>query len=214
MIKFNSKTLRLALMGSLALSVIVFLIVMFAGLSFLAAQSRKMVSLKAQSQTDDTLLSNLEEAKKQVEKYSYFKTVAQEVIPNDKDQAAAVLEINNLAAAAGLAIQNITFPASNLGLNVSTLGPSPGAATGPAAPPISQAVPVSGIPGLYSLQLTVTPQSGTNLPANLQVTYPKMLQFIEGIENSRRTAQITGVDIQTGQAFNFTLTINVFIKPQ
>lgn len=215
--RFDSKTLRLVLLGGLVGMVVAFFVVLFLGLSFLSSQSRKMVGLKVQSQTDETLLSNLEETKKQVEKYDYFKTAAQDVIPNDKDQAAAVLEINQLAANAGIAIQSITFPASNLGLSVSALGTSsPAASAGASAPAISQAVPVAGIPGLYSLQLTITPQTGSGLPPNLQITYPKMLSFIEGIENNRRTAQITAVSVQPdsqSQGFNFSLTINIFIKP-
>lgn len=217
--KLDSKNLRLILLGSLCCGIILFFIVLFLGLSFLSSQSRKMVNLKAQSQTDDALLSNLEETKKQVEKYSYFKTVAQEVIPNDKDQAAAILEINQIAAKAGIAISSITFPASSLGLNTA-LGASSGTASASSSSSkaiISQAQPVTGIPGLYSLQMTIVPLIGNGVPDALTVNYDKMIKFLQGIENNQRTAQITAVSIAPGgnqQGFGFNLTINVFIKPQ
>lgn len=209
--KLDNKRLRLILLGSLGFSVLLFLIVMVRGLSVLSSKSQELVSLKVQSQTADAQLSNLEQTKKDVEKYSYFKSVAQTVIPNDKDQAEAILEINQMAKATGISIQSITFPAS-------TLGPSTGTAdaTSSSSKAISQAKPVSGIPGLYSLQLTITPDNSATLPASEQVTYAKMLDFLDRIEKNRHTAQITQVTVQPPTAnlsFGFSLVINVFIKP-
>jgi hypothetical protein len=89
--------------------------------------------------------------------------------------------------------------------------------SGSSASAISQAKPVTGIPGLYSLELTITtPSVNNDLPANSQVTYPKMLDFLNRIENNRHTAQITDISIQPSeltQALSFSLTINIFIKP-
>jgi hypothetical protein len=132
--------------------------------------------------------------------------VATSVIPNDKDQAEAVLEINQLAQAAGISISSITFPSSTLGSKTS--------AAASASKAISQAVPVPGIPGLYSLELTITPQVGASTPTDKQVTYAKMLDFLNRIENNRRTAQISQVNIEpNGGQINFTLVLNIFIKP-
>jgi hypothetical protein len=208
--KLDSKNLRWVLMGSLILSFVVFFLILIAGLSRLSAASGHMVNLKVQSETADNQLSNLEQSKKNIEKYSYFKDVARTVIPNDKDQAAAVLEINQMADAAGIQLQSITFPASNLGAGSAAAAAASKTAT------ISQAKPVTGIPGLYSLELTITPDTGTNVPAAKQATFPKMLDFLDQIENNRHTAQITQVNIQpatSGQTIGFTLTINIFIKP-
>ncbi len=210
--KLDSKKTRLILSGSLAFSAVAFFAITFLGLSVLSSKSRSLVDLKAQSQTASDQLVNLVQSKKDVEKYSYFKTVANTVIPNDKNQAEAVVEINQMANAAGIAIQSITFPASTLGpgLTTSTTGPSA------AARALTQAKPVAGIPGLYSLELTIMPDSSKDVASSQQVTYPKMLDFLKRIESNRHTAQISQVTIQPAsdsQSLSFTLVINIFIKP-
>lgn len=212
----NVKKFRLILLGIFTLAIVAFAGIAILGLNILSNKSSQMVELKLKNKTAESQLSNLEISKKDIEKYSYFKDVAKSVIPEDKDQAQAVLEIFQLAQAAGIGIQSITFPSSNLGAR-STL-PADSATTTPSAAAskaISQAVPVSGIPGLYSVQLTISPLSGSQLPPSQQITYAKMLDFLSRIENNRRTAQITQVNIQPasgGQQLNFSLTINIFIK--
>jgi hypothetical protein len=203
----NSKRFRLILIGIFALCVIGFAAVCFMGLSLLSQKSTEMVDLKLQNKKAEAQLANLTISKKDIEKYSYFKSVASSVIPNDKDQAQAVLEIDQIAEASGLGIQSITFPSSSLGGIVGATVKGPKSA-------LSQAVPVTGIAGLYSLQLTVTPLSGSSVPANRQVTYSKMLDFLSRIENNRRTAQVSQVIIQPSNGLlNFSLELNIFIKP-
>lgn len=220
----DSRMLRLILLGSLGLSILFFVLVLFAGSSTLGNESKKMVDLKVKSQSTQAQLDNLEQAKKQVEAYSFFKDVAQTVIPNDKDQAADVVEINNMAEESGIAIQSITFPASTLGLTTSTTTattqPQDATSSSSTSKAISQAKPVTGIPGLYSLELTITPESDINTPANKQITYAKMLDFLNRIEDNRHTAQITSVIISPAgtinggnKNFTFSLTTNIFIKP-
>lgn len=218
----DSKKIRIILLASLGLSVVVFLAVFILGMGALSNKSKQMVDLKVQSQTADTQLANLVKAKKQVQQYSYFKDVAKTVIPSDKDQAAAVVELNKNADASGIALQSITFPASSLGLTTSTTGQSAQDATSSTSTKsaLSQAKAVSGIPGLYSLELIITPQSGHDVPADKQVTFDKMIDFLNRIEGNRHTAQITDlvitspVDSSTSNTgFTFVLTINIFIKP-
>jgi type II secretory pathway pseudopilin PulG len=217
----NAKKLRLILFGLLALSIIIFLAIASLGLSMLSSKSQKMIDLKQQSQQLEAQLNGLSAAKKAVQQYSYFKGVAKTVIPADKDQAQTVLDIFKLADEAGMNIQSITFPASTLG-GVSSLGTSSTAANAQTASPskiISQAKSVSGINGLYSIELTITPESGPLVPANRQVTYPKLLDFLDRLERNRRTAQVTQVIVQpqttpgAGQTINFSLITNIFIKP-
>jgi hypothetical protein len=218
----DSKNLRIVLMAALALSVVLFIATFILGGSILSSESKKMVDLKVKNQTAQTQLDNLEQAKKQVEKYSFFKQVAATVIPNDKDQADDIVEINKMANLAGIAIQSITFPPSTLGLGISGLpaATTPAVTSPTASKAISQAKPVTGIPGLYSLELDIAPESDTNTPPSKLITYNKMLDFLSRIENNRHTAQITQVEIQpngaaasSNKGFSFTLSINVFIKP-
>lgn len=215
----NVKRFRLILLGVFGLSILTFAGICVLGLGILQDKSLQMVDLKLKNKAAESQLINLEVSKKDIDKYSYFKEVAKSVIPDDKDQAQAVLEIFQMAQAAGISIQNITFPTSNLGARSSapatTAAPNTTTPSASASKVISQAVPVSGIPGLYSVQLTITPQTGSQLAPAQQVTYPKMLDFISRIENNRRTSQITQVNIQPGiggTQLNFNLSINIFIK--
>jgi ABC-type transport system involved in multi-copper enzyme maturation permease subunit len=215
----NSKQFRLILVGLLALSAIIFLSICFLGISALSSQSQKMVDLKLKNKTAEAQLANLELAKKEVDKYSYFKDIAHSVLPNDKDQAQAVLEIFDIANQAGISLQNVTFPSSNLGVGATATTGASGASTpstAPASKTISQALPVTGIPGLYSMQLNITPATGSQVAPDRQVTYSKMLDFLRKIENNRRTAQITQVNIQPGTQgsdISFNISVNIFIKP-
>lgn len=226
----SSKRLRLVLLGSLFALALLFVATMVVGLSLLSKKSQRMVSLKVETKSLEAQLGSLGQAKKEIEQYSYFKGVAKSVIPDDKDQAQAVVDIIRLARESGISIQTITFPSSDLGeapKNVPASGASGTAASGAApaatstaAQAISQAKPVPGIKGLYSLELTIAPEIGTQLPPAQQVTYPKMIDFLKRIERNRRTAQITQVNIQpqtpgtvVSDFINFTLVINIFIKP-
>lgn len=210
----NNKRLQMILLGSLGLAGLVFLIVCVLGLSALSGKSKKMVDLKLQSKVLDDQIAGLAQAKKQVQQYSYIKNVAKEIIPSDKDQAQAVLEIFQLAKEAGISIQSVAFPTSTLGASAASASSTVSSSI------ISQAKPVSGIKGLYSIQLTIIPESGPQVPPSHQVTYPKMLDFLDRIERNQRTAQITQVAIQsqavpggTAGTVSFSMTINIFIKP-
>lgn len=215
---------RLVLLGTLAGSALLFFVVATVGLNLLAGESHKLVDLKQQSKTADAASASLSASKKQVEQYSYFNDIAKSVLPGDKDQAQAVLDIFSLADQSGIAIASVTFPASSLGAKAApasgTKTSSSNAATTPATSAISQAKAVTGIAGLYSLELTITPQTGTGVPDTKKVTYPKFLDFLSRVEHDRRTAQITQVNIQPqssdagpSQFINFTMSINIFMKP-
>ncbi len=208
----SAQRLRLVLSGLLGLSVLAFIVIAYLGSTQLSHKSQKLVDLKLQSKVADDQLASLAKAKKEVQKYAYFNAIAKSVIPSDKDQARAVLDIFQLANESGIAIASITFPASTLGVSATQNS----ATTATPQNVISQAKPVEGISGLYGIELTITPQSGPAVPAEQQVTYPKLLDFLSRIEHNRRTAQITQVNIQpaSGNNFiNFTLTTNIFIKP-
>ncbi len=211
----NPKRTRLVLLSALGLVGAIFLVVFLAATSIVSQQSKKMVGLKLQSHTVDAQLANLAAAKKQVEQYAYFNDVAKTVLPSDKNQAQAVLDIFQMANESGIAIASITFPASTLGAPAAKPADN-NAATAAPSTIISQATPVQGISGLYSIALTIMPQTDANTPADKQVTYPKFLDFLTKIEKNRRTAQITSVDIQPSggsQVVNFVITVNIFIKP-
>lgn len=210
---------RLIMLGVLLAMGLIFFIVTYVGLSLLAAKGQRLIELKQDTKVADAQLSSLAASKKQVEQYSYFNDIAKTVLPSDKDQAQAVIDIFSLAEQAGISIASVTFPASSLGAKTPASGSSNDATQATAKSAISQAKPVEGITGLYALELTISPASGTSVPVTKRVTYSKFLDFLNRIENNRRTAQITKVSIQpedsvsgTSQFINFTLSINIFIK--
>jgi hypothetical protein len=227
----NAKRLKLVLLVSLGVLAVVFVVIFVFGISMLNKKSQKMVELKLESQKVENQLNGLAQAKKEIEQYGYFKNIANSVIPNDKDQAQAVVDIYNVAKESGIKIQTISFPSSNLGEAAKPAAPAAGTTSNTVPPAtsavgaspseaISQAKPVANIKGLYSLELTIAPEIGTQLGKSEQVTYPKLLDFLQRIERNRRTAQITSIaiDPQTpgtviSDAVKFTLVINIFLKP-
>src|SRR3990167_2056559 len=214
--KFSARQLRFLLLGLLGVGVIVFMAIAVLGLNALSKKSSQLVDLKLKSKTLDAQLTSLALAKKQVEQYSYFNDVAKTVLPADKDQAKAVLTIFKLAKESGISIASVTFPTSSLGGNTST-----SSATGSSSTAISQAKPVEGINGLYSLQLTIAPETGESVPDNKIATFAKVIDFLNRIERDRRSEEITQVIIQPVQdnsgpldEISFTLIINIFMRPE
>jgi len=201
----------------LGLSIVVFVAVAFVGLSQLSSKSKSLVDLKLQSKVLESQLTNLQITKKQLQKYSFFNSVAKTVIPNDKDEAPAVIDVYRKAQASGIALQSIVFPASNLGgasASSTTTGTATVSGSSVTSSAPSQTTPVGGIPGLYSLKLTITPQIGQGASSQVLPTFSKFIDFLTRIENDRRTAQITEIDISPNDtALNFSLVLNIFIKP-
>jgi hypothetical protein len=222
-------SVRILLLAHLGLTLLAFLIIAMIGVGALKGKSNQMVELKLQNETNESQLFSLAQYNKEIDRYGYINSIASAVIPGDKDQARAVLEIFKMAKESGIGIENLSFPASTLGSSASSTSTKPTSSTTPSssasasktkAPPISQAKPVEGIAGLYSIQLTITPQSGTQAPVSIRPTYAKFLKFLSKIENNRRTAQVSQVSInplgENGRPtpyIGFSITINIFIKP-
>jgi hypothetical protein len=209
--KFAPKQFRLLLIGVLAISAAIFLATAVLGINLLSRKSDELVNLKLKDKVLESQQIGLEAAKKQVEQYSYFNDIVKTVFPTDKDQAKAVLNINQFAKEAEFKLGRIEFPQSTLGSSASS---------GSSGSAISQAKPVEGIKGLYSLQLTITPDTSTYVPSNQVATYPKFIKFLKSIERDRRTAQITQVSINQRteqnlppESIDFTLVINIFLRP-
>ncbi len=166
--------------------------------TLLAKQSNKLVGLKAQDQAELNQQTQLYEEKGEVKKYSELNTIAQSVVPQDKNQAEAVREIVNLATQSGISkLDSISFPESNLGIGKSNS--------------VTQVTPVKAIPGVDVLQITVT-QSSSDL-----VPYSSFITFLSKLEQNRRTAQVSSINITPAQGNNgqisFTLVINEFVRP-
>ncbi|MGC1176797.1 MAG: hypothetical protein WA843_01895 [Candidatus Saccharimonadales bacterium] len=185
----------------------------------LTKEAGKLTILKAKSLALSQQQVALTKAKKDIAKYADLQKITGAIVPEDKNQAAAVREIVNIAAASNINLGSISFPASTLGnLPVASAGASP-AAPAPAAAAasnskangLSQLLPVKNIPGVYELLITV--QSDSNKP----VQYDKFISFLSALEHNRRTAQVSAITIQPAKdnrnLLTFTLSLNEYIKP-
>lgn len=192
------------MIASLVVSVILLGSVVFIGNLKLKSETDDLVDLKATNQTLETQQTNLITAQRNLEKYSDLEEITQDIVPQDKDQARAVREIVTLAEQSGFGLESITFPQSNLGSSSSSDKKKSSTDT------ISQALPVQGIKGVYSLEAVITPKG--NIP------YSQFLDFLSKLENNRRTAQVTSVRIEpstdgNSEFISFTLNVNLFLKP-
>lgn len=174
------------------------------GNSVLGKQSNKLLRLKTDNQVLDAEQVSLTKAKKDVQKYSLLQQQAQAIVPQDKDQAEAVREIVNIAAAKGVKIAAITFPASSLG------------GIGGTAAPLAKTTPLtqvqsSGIAGVFVMPITI--DHDTNSP----ISYETFISFLGALEQNRRTAQVSSVTIQpashNASLLTFNLIVNVYLKP-
>lgn len=167
--------------------------------ALLQKKSNTLVEAKLENRLLDEQQTALVNANRTIAQYQELNNIAKSVVPQDKDQAEAVRQIVKIANESGVKLGAITFPASALGQS------------GKNSNSVTQVKPVSGIPGLFTLEVTVQ-QDNAN-----PTTYPKLVDFLSRLENNRRTAQVTSVTVQpvpqNRNVLNFSLTLNTYIKP-
>ncbi len=172
------------------------------GNMLLQKQSKKLSSLKVESESLEMQQSALIQAKADIERYSELDKITKSVVPQDKDQAKTVREIVTIAQQNGIPIKSVSFETSNLG--DSAAGASPSASKSS----VSQVKPVEGIPGVYTLEIQVESDG--------EVSYKNFLNFLDGLEKNRRTAHVTGINLNPavgGTMLTFDLTLNAYLKP-
>jgi hypothetical protein len=213
-----SKRLNLALIGVIGLLLAGLAGGAYGANTLLSSKADKLTNLKAKSLALAQEQLSLVNAKKDVKTYAGLEQIARAVVPEDKDQAEAAREIVNIAAANGVSLAAINFPASTLGTSSSGNAAAttvPSAGTAPNANSsinkLSQLLPVKNIAGVYDLQITV--KSDPNQP----VQYNAFIGFLSALEHNRRTAQISAITLQPNSAnpslLTFSLTLNEYIKP-
>jgi len=177
----------------------------------LQKQASKLFDLKLQNKVLDEEQASLVQANKDIQKYADLEKIAKTIVPQDKDQAKAVREIVSLASGSGITLKSISFPSSTLGQAPVKSTSDSGTTTKITAPPISQVKAVDGIPGVYSMEITI--QSDDFKP----VSYRSFLDFLGKLEQNRRTAQVATINIQPNtkavDSLSFTITLNLYIKP-
>lgn len=194
------------------------------GNSLLKKQSQKLLAAKLESESLEEQQSSLIKAKRDIENYTELEQIAKSVVPQDKEQAKVLREIKQIADRSGIKIRSISFPASSLGTKAAPVPKSDDSKkqssekttpTKSNTPLITQAKPVEGLSGVYSLEMNIIPETSEDKAIN----YYQFLDFLSRLENNRRTAQVTRIKIspvstkQNIPYIDFSLTINIFLKP-
>ncbi len=181
----------------------------------LKKSSESLLELKLEKSVIDEQKKALTKATKDLVTYTELESIANKIVPKDKDQAKSVREITAIAQENGITISNVSFPTSNLGTQQpkkqSTGTETQSTEKQEATPPVSQVEAAQGLKGVYKLEVTV--QSDDSNP----VSFDSLVKFLAALENNRRTAQVSSINITPDEnnpsSLTFTLTINVFIKP-
>lgn len=223
----SAKKVFYGMIGLICVLAISIIVCAYFGSKLISQQGTKLAELKSQNTAIEAQRSSLIQAKKDAEQYEELNVIARSVVPQDKDQARTVREINKIASETGIKLKTIAFQASNLGQAAggapattpppegsSPASPTPAAEPGqaaaaPTAPPISQVSPVQGIPGVFSLPITIS------TPDDEPVSYRNFLLFLERLESNRRTAHVDQIAItptSNGSALTFTLTLNAYLR--
>lgn len=206
----KAKQLYFVLVAALVLLLFGFVGIAFATNKLLGGQATRLSDSRAISQALSDQQTTLAKNKKDITTYGQLDTIAETVVPQDKDQAEAVREIVSIASQSGIdKLSSITFPSSSLGGGAVATGAAAAGASRNAD--LTQLIPVKGMSGVYNLQITITQDSSS------QVTYDQFTTFLSKLEQNRRTAQVSSISIQPDSAkagvVAFTLVLNEFIKP-
>jgi hypothetical protein len=189
------------------LAILIIILANFGTMAFgvnklLGTQAEKLSTQRAVSEALSNQQTTLTKNKQDLVKYKDLNSIAKSIVPQDKDQAEAVREIVKIASQSGISsLASITFPASTLGNKA-----APGAKGN-----LTQLTPVKGIAGVYDLKITVTQDAGSH------TTYDQFLTLLRNLEQNRRTAQVTSINVAPSQTaigeVGFTLVIDEYIKP-
>jgi hypothetical protein len=197
--------IAIALTLALSVGTVVF------GNNMLKSKSVKLQELKLEDKVLEEQQASLLQAKKDLEKYKTLEDIAKAIVPKDKDQAKAVREINQLAAASNINLVSISFPSSSLGQKATPAKTEEGTSAKTETKSISQAKPVAGINGVYQVAVTLT--SDPSQP----ITFDQLVDFLQQLEKNRRTAQVSDLNIDPDtkdrNRLTFSLTINIYTKP-
>ncbi|MEO6513639.1 MAG: hypothetical protein ABIR37_03040 [Candidatus Saccharimonadales bacterium] len=178
----------------------------------LQQRSNLLVEQKAASVASENQQTQLAKNKKDITKYKDLNTIAKTIVPQDKDQAQAVLEIVRLAQQSNIPrLSSVTFPTSTLGAKPLTGATATTTPVPTANNKLTQLIPVKGITGVYDLQITIQQSE------NAAVPYSTFIAFLQNLEQNRRTAQVSNISVtpssKNPNLVAFTLIIDEYIKP-
>ncbi len=203
----SSKQLNQVLLGVCGLFVIALGAAVYFGLGYLEDSSAELEEAKVRREVVDMQELSLITAKADLNEYTELEELAKRIIPQEKDQARTVRELTQIANREGISISSISFPASQLGAEGSSRSQSSSQESTEGI--ITQAVPVTGLSGLYELNVSVQ--------ISQQTSYERFIAFLERLERNRRTSQVKSVTItpdpDNRNNVSFSINLAVFLKP-
>jgi hypothetical protein len=213
----NPKRMFFALIAGLVLTVGLVGGAMYFGYTSMKASSNSLVNAKLDTMLAEEKEKTFIKAKKDLEKYKGLSETLQKILPKDKDQARAVRELYKISDEAGVSIVSITFPSSTLGARTaappaSTEASKTATSSSVAQSTVSQAAPVSGLPGVQGIDLELSVE-GQN---DNFTQFSRMVTFLQKVEQNRRSMQIKKITVTPDDAtrnVKFELTVTIFVKP-
>lgn len=216
----NSKKLYFILIGIIVITIAgTSTLVVFAN-KFLSNESLKLDTARSMSQKN----AMLDDKYKQISANSrYWQEPSRDLyvtvnsmLPTQKSQAEAVELIQSLATenSAGLKLNSITFPSSELGAKAPAPTSSPsGSSETSATPPatstkVTQTKTIKDIPGILAIEtkISLKPPSGTS-----SIDYASFLKFIDGLTNNSRLMQVTELSVSPDLK-GADIIVNILIK--
>lgn len=208
----NSKRVYYLQLGLIGFLLILTFSSLFFGEKLLKKQTEKLINAKLDNRVLEEQQVALVQANKDIQKYSELEAIAKTIVPKDKDQARVIRELVVIADQSGIPIQSISFPSSSLGQTTKPAVKTTDSDAPPAAMPLpSQLNKVDGLSTVYRLEISL--QSTVDKP----VTFDQLVSFLQRLENNRRTAQVSNINItpepKNRNLVTFSLKLDVYIKP-
>lgn len=203
----NSKKLFYILIACSVLVVGLFAVGVFQATKILKSEGNKLVDLKLTDKVLEKQQAGLLQAKRDIKEYSDLESVTKSIVPQDKDQASTIAEISSMANQAGISLGAIEFPQSALGQIASK-----GSKKTNTDASKSQLTELSDLKGVYVMEINI------NSHSKIPVSYDQIISYLKLLESSRRTAQVTNIDIAPDTTdpskYGFEITLNTYVRPE
>lgn len=210
------------MLGILALLVVGSFAMLYFGNGYMKKSATSLINSKLDNVAYDAEEQTYLQGRKDLDKYKTLNETISKILPKSKDQAQAVKELYRIGDETGILIDRIQFPSSTLGQKVAVAAPTPTPANSktseaeapvtPAAPSITQAKAVEGMPGVLGVDIQV----GLQPAYGKSINYDNMIKFLQKVENNRRSMQIKQInvhaDTQNG-GITFDVILTIFVKP-
>lgn len=156
---------------------------------YLSRKAHEISVLKADLEIVELKIATARQAETDLERLSFIKDIADEVLPPDKIQSDVVGELVEFARDANVRLDAINFQPTDTQAQV----------------PISQTEPLQGVPGVNTLPITLT----------INGSYNNILEFLKNIETNRRKMQVETMslspDAETGR-LSSNIEVNVYVR--